>query len=40
VSWLIGDVCERSGEYVDHLLLHCEIVNALWNAIFSCVGLA
>jgi len=25
---------------VDHLLFHCEIASALWNAIFNNVGLA
>jgi hypothetical protein len=25
---------------MDHLLLHCEIVNALWSAIFCRVGLS
>jgi hypothetical protein len=24
---------------VDHFLLHCEIASALWNTIFSGVGL-
>ena len=28
-------MCKRSGEYVDHFLLHCEISSALWT-----VGLA
>jgi len=25
----------KNGESVDHLLLHCEVVCVLWNAIFS-----
>jgi hypothetical protein len=33
-------MCKKSGESIDHLLLHCEIASALWNIIFSCVGLA
>jgi hypothetical protein len=33
-------MCKRSGESIDHLLLHCEIAIALWSAIFNCVGLA
>jgi hypothetical protein len=30
---------ESNGESVDHLLLHCEVANALWNVIFSRFGL-
>jgi hypothetical protein len=40
---IVVDWCcmyKRSGEFVDHLLLHCEIASALWSAIFSLVGLA
>jgi hypothetical protein len=33
-------MCKKNGELVDHLLLHCEIAGALWNTIFSNVGLA
>jgi hypothetical protein len=28
-------LCELDGESVDHLLLHCGVRNALWNAILS-----
>jgi hypothetical protein len=31
-------LCESNGEFVDHLLLHCEVANALWNVIFSRFG--
>jgi hypothetical protein len=33
-------MCMKSGELVDHLLLYCEVANALENAIFSLVRLA
>jgi hypothetical protein len=33
-------LCKLNGESVDHLLLHCEVTSALWNAIFSCFGLS
>jgi hypothetical protein len=32
-------LCESDREFVDHLLLHCEVANALWNVIFSWFGL-
>jgi hypothetical protein len=32
-------LCKRNGEHVDHLLLHCEVVYAVWNAIFSHFGM-
>jgi hypothetical protein len=33
-------LCKRDGEYVDCLLLHCELACALWSAFFSCFGLS
>jgi hypothetical protein len=30
----------NEGESIDHLLHHCEVTSALWNAIFSCFGLS
>jgi hypothetical protein len=27
-------MCKKNGESVDHILLHCEVGNALWN-VFS-----
>jgi hypothetical protein len=28
-------MCKKNGEFVDHLLLHCDAACILWNAIFS-----
>ena len=36
VNWCI--MCCRSGETVDHLLLHCEKVHQLWSFIFKSFG--
>ena len=33
-------MCKKSGESVDHLLLHCEIVRSLWSEVLARVGLA
>lgn len=33
-------LCKRDGESVDHLLIHCDIAQALWTAIFSRFGLS
>jgi len=33
-------MCNKNGESVDHLLLHCEIIGALWNTIFNSLELA
>jgi hypothetical protein len=40
---IVVDSCcmyTRNEEFVDHLLLHCEVALALWNAIFSRFGLS
>jgi hypothetical protein len=31
VNWCC--MCKKSGESVNHLLLHCEMTSALWNTI-------
>ena len=28
-------MCKHSGEFVNHLLLHCEVAQALWSVVFS-----
>jgi hypothetical protein len=38
VDWCC--MCKRDMESIDHLLLHCEVGCALWNAIFSSFGLS
>jgi hypothetical protein len=30
---------KNCGKTVDHLLLHCEVVRALWNYVFGLCGL-
>lgn len=37
VNWCC--MCKDSGEYVDHLLLHCPIAHNLWTFIFFVFGL-
>jgi hypothetical protein len=32
-------LCESDGESIDHLLLHCGAVRALWDAFFTRFGL-
>lgn len=32
-------MCKSSGESIDHLLLHCEIVMTLWEEFFAWVGI-
>ena len=33
-------LCESDGESVDHRLLHCGVLSALWNAFFARFGLS
>jgi hypothetical protein len=33
-------MCKKDEESIDHLLLHCECAKFLWNAFFTCFGLA
>jgi hypothetical protein len=28
-------MCKRSGEFVNHLLIHCEVARALWSVILN-----
>jgi hypothetical protein len=31
-------MCKRSGEFIDRLLLHCELARELWVSIFHVFG--
>jgi hypothetical protein len=33
VGWCC--MCKQSGESINHLLLHCEVVRALWSVLFT-----
>ena len=36
LSWYC--MCRRSGETVDHLLIHCSVAAELWNLYLGCLG--
>jgi hypothetical protein len=36
VEWCC--MCKRSGESINHLLLHCEVAHTLWSVLFSLFG--
>jgi hypothetical protein len=38
VDWCY--MCRKSEEFIDHLLLHCEVASTLWDSIFNLLGLA
>lgn len=31
-------ICQREGESVVHLFLHCDVAHALWGMCFNCLG--
>jgi hypothetical protein len=33
-------MCKRSGESVDHLLLHCFVARELWSMVFGLFGIS
>jgi hypothetical protein len=37
---IVVDWCKKSGEIVNHLLLHCQLASALWNLPSIFFGLA
>jgi hypothetical protein len=32
-------MCKKNGEFIDHLLLHCEVAYDLWSYIFILFGI-
>jgi hypothetical protein len=32
-------MCKRNGVLVDHILFHCDVAFATWDAFFSCCGM-
>ena len=36
VEWCC--MCKESGEFIDHLLIHCEVVRELWNSVLNLFG--
>jgi hypothetical protein len=37
VEWFC--MCKKSGESIDHLLIHCEVARALWSSILNLFGI-
>jgi hypothetical protein len=37
VEWCC--MCKKSGQSIDHLLLHCEVAGALWNYMYFLFGI-
>jgi hypothetical protein len=37
VEWCCN--CKKNGEFVDHLLIHCEMATRLWHYIFTLFGI-
>jgi hypothetical protein len=33
-------MCKKTGESVDHLLLHCDVASVLWSSLFSRFGMS
>jgi hypothetical protein len=31
-------MCKKSREFIDHLLLHCEVARELWSSLFNLFG--
>jgi len=36
VEWCC--ICNKSGESIDHLLIHCEVARELWSSILNLFG--
>jgi hypothetical protein len=37
VDWCC--ICNKSGESIDHLFLHCEVVRDVWSSLFNLFGI-
>jgi hypothetical protein len=33
-------MCKKTGEFVYHLLLHCDVASVLWSTLFNCFGMS
>jgi hypothetical protein len=33
-------MCKHYGEFIEHLLLHCEVATELWNVFFQLFGIS